>query len=65
MSKKVFINYSVEELKSELKSLAESLFHLRIRKSLGDKVLSHKFGHLKKDVARIKTELSRRGKINA
>lgn len=48
---------SVEELKSELTSILEEQFKLRMQSSTGQQVQSHLFKQTRRNVARIKTIL--------
>ena len=57
---------SVEGLNDRVLSLARELFNLRMQLGIGSaQVKTDQFQKLKKQIARIKTELSRRGKSNA
>ncbi len=49
---------SVEGLQTELLELRKEQFNLRIQQKSGQVVKSHLFGHVRKQIARIKTLLT-------
>jgi large subunit ribosomal protein L29 len=63
LSHKEIIGQSVEKLREQLILLKKELFNLRFQKSLGELKTTHAFAFVRKNIARIKTELTKRSKI--
>ena len=51
-------NMSAEDLKKELIDLRREQFNLRMQQGAGNKPKVHRFGAVRKDIARIKTVLN-------
>lgn len=60
MEMQVIKNKTTVELQHDEETLRAQLFALRIQKSLGKLEAPHSISNIRKDIARIKTELSRR-----
>jgi len=60
---KDLVNQSSDKLHDNLISLKKELFNLRFQQSLGELKVVSKFSQVKKNIARVKTELTRRLKI--
>ena len=54
-----------KKLKDSLSFLKKELFNLRFQKTLGELTNTIRFAKVKKDVARVETELTRRRKVGA
>jgi large subunit ribosomal protein L29 len=54
-----------KKLKDSLSFLKKELFNLRFQKTLGELTNTSRFAKVKKDVARVETELTRRRKVGA
>lgn len=54
------ISHSVEKLKEKILLLKKELFNLRFQKTMGELKNTSRFKEVRKDIARIKTELSTR-----
>lgn len=54
------ISQSVEKLKEKIILLKKELFNLRFQKTMGELKNTSRFKEVRKDVARIKTELNTR-----
>ena len=52
-----------KKLKDSLSFLKKELFNLRFQKTLGELTNTSRFAKVKKDVARVETELTRRRKV--
>jgi large subunit ribosomal protein L29 len=61
-SAKKVAELSVEKLRESLFLLKKELFNLRFQLTLGELTNTSRFGKVKKEVARINTELSKRKK---
>lgn len=55
---------SVDELKTELLELFREQFNLRMQKNMGQLSRFDRFSKIRKDIARIKTVLSERAKMD-
>ncbi len=53
-------NMSVEDLKKELIDLRREQFNLRMQQGAGNMPKVHRFGAVRKDIARIKTVLNQK-----
>ncbi len=62
---KALSEMSVEKLTEKFAFLKKELFNLRFQKTLGELTNMSRFAKVRKDVARIKTELTKRRKANA
>lgn len=62
---KALSEMSAEKLTEKFAFLKKELFNLRFQKTLGELTNMSKFAKVRKDVARIKTELTKRRKANA
>ncbi|MDG1437006.1 MAG: 50S ribosomal protein L29 [Rickettsiaceae bacterium] len=56
---------SVEKLTEKFALLKKELFNLRFQKTLGELTNVSRFAKVRKDIARVKTELTKRRKANA
>jgi len=54
-----------KKLKDSLSFLKKELFNLRFQKTIGELTNTSRFAKVKKDVARVETELTRRRKVGA
>ena len=54
-----------KKLKDSLSFLKKELINLRFQKTLGELTNTSRFAKVKKDVARVETELTRRRKVGA
>lgn len=54
---------TLEDLNKKLVVFKKELFNLRFRKALGDLENTGRFSKVRKNIARIKTELTKRSKI--
>ncbi len=52
-----------KKLKDSLSFLKKELFNLRFQKTLGELTNTSRFAKVRKDVARVETELTRRRKV--
>jgi len=59
---KLLSKKTVSQLKTELNSSKKELFNLRFQKTLGELVNTSRFSVVKKEIARINTELTQRAK---
>lgn len=55
---------SVEELKQELSALLKEQFNLRMQEGLGEMPRSHQFKQTRRDIARVKTVLNEKARLN-
>lgn len=62
---KALAEVSVEQLTKKFAFLKKELFNLRFQKTLGELTDVSKFAAVRKNVARVKTELTKRRKANA
>jgi large subunit ribosomal protein L29 len=62
---KTLSEISVEKLTEKFVLLKKELFNLRFQKKLGELTNTSRFAQVRKDVARVKTEISKRRKANA
>jgi large subunit ribosomal protein L29 len=62
-SAKALSGTSLEKLNESLLLLKKELFNLRFQKTLGELTNTSKFAKVRKDVARVKTELTKRKKV--
>lgn len=62
---KALAEISVEKLKEKVSFLKKELFNLRFQKTLGELTNSSRFAKVRKDIARINTELTRRRQVGA
>ena len=62
---KALSEISVEKLTEKFSFLKKELFNLRFQKTLGELTNMSRFAKVRKDVARIKTELTKRRKAGA
>ncbi len=62
---KALSEISVEKLTEKFVLLKKELFNLRFQKKLGELTNTSRFAQVRKDVARVKTEISKRRKANA
>ena len=58
-------NMSVEDLKKELIELRREQFNLRMQQGAGNMPKVHRFGAVRKDIARIKTVLNEMAKAGS
>lgn len=63
--KKTLFEMDNKILGNSLHSMKKELFNLRFQKTLGELSNSSAFSKLKKNIARVETELTRRKKIGA
>ena len=59
---KDIVGYSIESLKEKLLWFKKELFNLRFQRSLGDLKNTSRFSVIRKNIARIQTELTARCK---
>ena len=59
------LGFDDKKLKDSLSFLKKELFNLRFQKTLGELTNTSRFAKVKKDVARVETELTRRRKVGA
>ena len=62
---KALSEISVEKLTEKFSFLKKELFNLRFQKTLGELTNMSRFAKVRKDVARVKTELTKRRKAGA
>lgn len=62
---KTLSEISAEKLNEKFVLLKKELFNLRFQKTLGELTNTSRFTKVRRDVARVKTELSKRRKANA
>lgn len=62
---KALSEISVEKLTEKFILLKKELFNLRFQKKLGELTNTSRSAQVRKDVARVKTEISKRRKANA
>lgn len=62
---KALSDMSVEKLTEKFAFLKKELFNLRFQKTLGELTNMSRFAKVRKDIARIKTELTKRREANA
>lgn len=62
---KALTEVSVEKLTEKFALLKKELFNLRFQKTLGELTNVSRFAKVRKDIARVKTELTKRRKANA
>ena len=58
-------NMSAEDLKKELIELRREQFNLRMQQGAGNMPMVHRFGAVRKDIARIKTVLNEMAKAGS
>ncbi|MGD2053997.1 MAG: 50S ribosomal protein L29 [Gammaproteobacteria bacterium] len=58
-------NMSVEDLKKELIDLRREQFNLRMQQGAGNMPKIHRFGAVRKDIARVKTVLNEKNKTGS
>jgi len=58
-------NMSVEDLKKELIELRREQFNLRMQQGSGNMPKVHRFGVVRKDIARIKTVLNEKSRAGS
>jgi large subunit ribosomal protein L29 len=58
-------NMSVEDLKKELVDLRREQFNLRMQQGAGNMPKVHRFGAVRKDIARVKTVLNEKIKTGS
>ncbi len=58
-------NMSVEDLKKELIDLRREQFNLRMQQGAGNMPKVHRFGAVRKDIARVKTVLNEKNKTGS
>jgi large subunit ribosomal protein L29 len=58
-------NMSVEDLKKELIDLRREQFNLRMQQGAGNMPKVHRFGAVRKDIARVKTVLNEKIKTGS
>jgi large subunit ribosomal protein L29 len=58
-------NMSIEDLKKELVDLRREQFNLRMQQGAGNMPKVHRFGAVRKDIARIKTVLNEKTKTGS
>jgi len=58
-------NMSVEDLKKELIDLRREQFNLRMQQGAGNMPKVHRFGAVRKDIARIKTVLNEKSETGS
>ncbi|MES2215029.1 MAG: 50S ribosomal protein L29 [Pseudomonadota bacterium] len=54
---------TIEKLREQLALLKKELFNLRFQKAMGELKDASKFSVIRKDVARVNTELAKRAKL--
>lgn len=62
---KTLLGLDEKKLKENLSFLKKELFNLRFQKALGELTNNSRFAKVRKNVARVKTELTRRKKVGA
>ena len=62
---KTLLGLADNKLKESLSFLKKELFNLRFQKSLGELTNTSRFAKVRKDIARVETELTRRRKVGA
>jgi large subunit ribosomal protein L29 len=62
---KVLLDFDDKKLHESLSLLKKELFNLRFQKTLGELTNTSRFSKVKKNVARVETELTRRRKVGA
>ena len=62
---KTLSEMSIEKLTEKLVFLKRQLFNLRFQKALGELDKMSRFAEVKKNIARIKTEINKKRKFNA
>ena len=62
---RVLLDFDDKKLQDSLSLLKKELFNLRFQKTLGELTNTSRFSKVKKDVARVETELTRRRKVGA
>ncbi len=62
---KTLLGLDEKKLKENLSFLKKELFNLRFQKALGELANNSRFAKVRKNVARVKTELTRRKKVGA
>jgi large subunit ribosomal protein L29 len=64
-SAKALLDFSNEKLLESLNFLRKEHFNLRFQQTLGELTNSSRFSKVRKDIARIHTELSKRKKLES
>ena len=62
---RVLLDFDDKKLQDSLSLLKKELFNLRFQKTLGELTNTSRFSKVKKNVARVETELTRRIKVGA
>ncbi len=62
---KTLLDLDDNKLKDSLSFLRKELFNLRFQKTLGELANTSRFVKVRKDIARVQTELTRRKKVGA
>jgi large subunit ribosomal protein L29 len=62
---RVLLDFDDKKLQDSLSLLKKELFNLRFQKTLGELTNTSRFSKVKKDVARVETELTRIRKVGA
>ncbi len=62
---RVLLDFDDKKLQDSLSLLKKELFNLRFQKTLGELTNTSRFSKVKKNVARVETELTRRRKVGA
>jgi large subunit ribosomal protein L29 len=62
---RALLDFDDKKLQDSLSLLKKELFNLRFQKTLGELTNTSRFSKVKKDVARVETELTRRRKVGA
>ena len=62
---KALAEISAEKLTEKFALLKKELFNLRFQKTIGELTNISRFAKVRKDVARVKTEITKRRKANA
>ena len=60
---RVLLDFDDKKLQDSLSLLKKELFNLRFQKTLGELTNTSRFSKVKKNVARVETELTRRRKV--
>jgi large subunit ribosomal protein L29 len=62
---KALLDLDNKKLEESLSFFKKELFNLRFQKSLGELANTSRFAKVRKDIARVQTELTRRKKVGA
>ena len=63
VTSKILSEMSVEKLGEKFAFLKKELFNLRFQKTLGELANTSRFAKVRKDIARVNTELTKRRKV--